>query len=58
MAEEKDSTGTLKRAFLRIYLSLVLQGAILFVSAGSINVPRAWLYIGICMSYSTQKSSR
>jgi protein-S-isoprenylcysteine O-methyltransferase Ste14 len=45
MAEEKDSTG------LRIYLSLVLQGAILFVSAGSINVPRAWLYIGICMSY-------
>lgn len=51
MDEEKDSTRTLKRTYLRIYLSLVLQGAILFVSAGRFDVPRAWLYLGICMIY-------
>lgn len=51
MDEEKNSTGTLKRTYLRICLSLVLQGAVLFVSAGRFDLPRAWLYLGICMIY-------
>lgn len=36
---------------IRNFISLILQGAILFIAAGRINIPRAWFYFGVTFIY-------
>ena len=54
MTENKEGLRRIGiRTILRIPLFIILPAAILFVSAGRIDIPRAWIYIGMISIYYT-----
>lgn len=55
MSTKKETKQGIEKAGIRYLIrnlvSLILQGGILFLAAGNLNIPRAWIYFGITFLY-------
>jgi protein-S-isoprenylcysteine O-methyltransferase Ste14 len=40
-----------KKRLLVVFLGVAFYAAVIFAAAGTVHVPRAWLYLGVCYAY-------